>query len=69
MADPGNQYCANCIGTLSFPNGVRTLRHIDRLKRILTISGEVGAGDVDIVDVVLVAEVDRPPGIRLIFGA
>jgi len=23
MASPGNQHCANCIGTLSFPIGVQ----------------------------------------------
>jgi len=24
MASPGNQHCANCIGTLSFPIGIST---------------------------------------------
>ena len=30
MASPGNQHCANCIGTLSFPILIRTVQKIGR---------------------------------------
>ena len=39
MASPGNQHCANCIGTLSFPIGCRLF--VSRRRRFLlqTMSG------------------------------
>jgi len=30
LLDPGNQHCANCIGTLSFPILIRTVQKIGR---------------------------------------
>jgi len=54
MANPGNQHCANCIGTLSVPT-VRCSRHLKRVETTAIV--DVIVGDVT-------GAVVRPPSAR-----